>query len=112
MRLHYLFEVTHAFASITRAYVMQSDGVSCKRQLEFRPLGPVVNFRQAERNLQEPEGWRRPVYLVPPKGNAAGRSSASSAALPSVVAMEERRVRYQARTVHVFFFFCARRFDK
>ena len=44
MRLHYLFEVAHAFASITRAYVMQSDGVSCKRQLQFRPLGPVVKF--------------------------------------------------------------------
>ena len=45
-----------------------------------------------------------PVYLVPPKGKAAGRgsaSSASSAALPSVVAMEERRVRYQALTVPV-----------
>ena len=43
-----------------------------------------------------------PVYLVPPKGAGRGSaSSASSAALPSVVATEERRVRYAALTVPV-----------
>ena len=43
-----------------------------------------------------------PVYLVPPKGAGRGSaSSASSAALPSVVATEERRVVYERLTVTV-----------
>ncbi len=43
-----------------------------------------------------------PVYLVPPKGAGRGSaSSASSAALPSVVATEERRAHYAALKVPV-----------
>ena len=54
MRLHYLFEVTHAFASITRAYVMQSDGVSCKRQ-----HWPLTFRRLLRRRTRMRGSWRR-----------------------------------------------------